>query len=248
VVLTGSHPEYCSYEMISAYESYVTSGGRIMYLGGNGFYWVTSVHPERSDVIEVRRGYSGTRPWESEPGEVHHSTTGEPGGHWRRRGHIPNRLTGVGTASEGADGRSIGYRRLAASRDPRVAFIFESVEEEVIGDFGLVMGGAAGDEVDRADLALGTPPETMVLATALLSECYSVLLEDRISWRSDRRHGEPRADMTYLENDAGGAVFSVSSMSWLGSLSHDHYANNVSRVTANVLRRFADQPGSAAPA
>jgi N,N-dimethylformamidase len=248
VVLTGSHPEYCSYEMISAYESYVTAGGRIMYLGGNGFYWVTSVHPERPDVIEVRRGYSGTRPWESEPGEVHHSTTGEPGGHWRRRGSIPNRLTGVGMASEGADGRSVGYRRLAASHDPRVAFIFESVDEEIIGDFGLVMGGAAGDEVDRADLALGTPPETMVLATALLSECYSVLLEDRISWRSDRRQGEPRADMTYLENDAGGAVFSVSSMSWLGSLSHDQYANNVSRVTANVLRRFADRPGSAGPA
>jgi N,N-dimethylformamidase len=248
VVLTGSHPEYCTYEMITAYESYVTAGGRMMYLGGNGFYWVTSVHPERPDVIEVRRGHGGTRPWESEPGELHHSTTGEHGGHWRRRGQLPNRLTGVGTASEGADGRSLGYRRLAASHDPRVAFIFEGVEEEVIGDFGLIMGGAAGDEVDRADLDLGTPPETMVLATALLSEHYSVVLEDRISWRSDRQPGEPRADLTYLENDAGGAVFSVSSMSWLGSLSHARYANNVSRITANVLRRFADQPPSAAPA
>jgi len=247
-VLTGSHPEYCSYEMIAAYESYVAAGGRMMYLGGNGFYWVTSVHPERPDVIEVRRGHGGTRPWESEPGEVHHSTTGEHGGHWRSRGQLPNRLTGVGMASEGADGRSVGYRRLAASHDPHVAFIFEGVEEEVIGDFGLIMGGAAGDEVDRADLALGTPPEAMVLATAMLSEYYSVVLEDRISWRSDRQQGEPRADMTYLENDAGGAVFSVSSMSWLGSLSHADYASNVSRITANVLRRFADKPPSAAPA
>ena len=248
VVLTGSHPEYCTYEMISAYENYVAAGGRIMYLGGNGFYWVTSVHPERPDVIEVRRGHGGTRPWESEPGELHHSTTGEHGGHWRRRGQIPNRLTGVGTASEGADGHSVGYRRLAASHDPRAAFIFDGVEEEVIGDFGLIMGGAAGDEVDRADAALGTPPETMVLATALLSQHYSVVLEDRISWRSDRRPGEPRADMTYLENDAGGAVFSVSSMSWLGSLSHARYDNNVSRVTANVLRRFAGQPDRATTA
>lgn len=246
VVLTGSHPEYCTYEMITAYESYVAAGGRIMYLGGNGFYWVTSIHRERPDVIEVRRGYGGTRPWESEPGELHHSTTGEHGGHWRGRGQIPNRFTGVGTSSEGADGCSVGYRRLAASHDPRVAFIFDGVDDEVIGDFGLVMGGAAGDEVDRADRALGTPPETMVLATALLSDHYSVLLEDRISWRSDRQQGEPRADMTYLENDAGGAVFSVSSMSWLGSLSHAHYANNVSRITANVLRRFTGKPGSTA--
>jgi N,N-dimethylformamidase len=247
-VLTGSHPEYCSYEMISAYENYVAAGGRMMYLGGNGFYWVTSVHPERPDVIEVRRGHGGTRPWESEPGELHHSTTGEHGGHWRRRGPIPNRLTGVGTASEGADGHSVGYRRLPASYDPRVAFVFDGVTEAVIGDFGLVMGGAAGDEVDRADAALGTPPETMVLATALLSEHYSVLLEDRISWRSDRQPGEPRADLTYLENDAGGAVFSVSSMSWLGSLSHAQYDNNVSRITANVLRRFAGQPDRATTA
>jgi N,N-dimethylformamidase len=33
-------------------------------------------------------------------------------------------------------------------------------------------------------------------------------------------------------------VFSVGSMSWLGSLSHARYDNNVSRITANVLRRF----------
>lgn len=241
-IITGSHPEYCSYQMAAAYESYVEAGGRMMYLGGNGFYWVTSVHPERPDVIEVRRGNSGTRPWESEPGELHHSTTGEHGGHWRRRGDFPNRLTGVSTSSEGADGHSVGYRRLAASRDPGVAFIFDGVEEEIIGDFGLVMGGAAGDEVDRADLALGTPPQALVLATALLSRHYSVLLEDRISWRSDRENGEPRADMTYMENTAGGAVFSVGSMSWLGSLSHAQYANNVSRVTANVLRRFITRP------
>ena len=242
VIITGSHPEYCTYDMISAYQSYVAAGGRMMYLGGNGFYWVASVHPECPHVIEVRRGNGGTRPWESDAGELHHSTTGEHGGHWRRRGPIPNRLTGVATASEGADGHSVGYRRLAASHDPRVAFIFEGVEEEIIGDFGLVMGGAAGDEVDRADLGLGTPPQAMVLATAMLSVYYSVVHEDRISWRSDRDQGEPRADMTYLENAAGGAVFSVGSMSWLGSLSHDQYANNVSRVTANVLRRFARRP------
>ncbi len=243
VVLTGSHPEYCTYEMVSALETYVGTGGHMMYLGGNGFYWVTTVHAERPDVIEVRRGYGGTRPWESEPGEAHHSTTGALGGHWRRRGHIPNRLTGVGMAAEGADGRSVGYRRLEGSFDQRAAFIFEGVErEEVIGDFGLVMGGAVGDEVDRADQELGTPPEALVLATSYgpLSY-YSVVLEDRISWRSDREPGAARADMVYLENDNGGAVFSVGSMAWLGSLSHNQYRNNVSRITENVLRRFARQ-------
>ena len=41
VVLTGSHPEYWTTPMMDALEAYLTSGGRLMYLGGNGFYWVT---------------------------------------------------------------------------------------------------------------------------------------------------------------------------------------------------------------
>jgi N,N-dimethylformamidase len=34
-------------------------------------------------------------------------------------------------------------------------------------------------------------------------------------------------------------VFSFSSIAWAGSLSHNGYDNNVSRLTGNVLRRFA---------
>ena len=36
----------------------------------------------------------------------------------------------------------------------------------------------------------------------------------------------------------GGAVFSVGSMAWAGSLSHNQYENNVSRITDNILKRF----------
>ena len=38
----------------------------------------------------------------------------------------------------------------------------------------------------------------------------------------------------------GGAVFSSSSISWAGSLSHNGYDNNVSKITENVLKRFLD--------
>ncbi len=47
-----------------------------------------------------------------------------------------------------------------------------------------------------------------------------------------------RADMVYFETQNGGAVFSVSSINWFGSLSHNSYDNNVSRITENVLRAF----------
>ena len=51
-------------------------------------------------------------------------------------------------------------------------------------------------------------------------------------------HPFVRADMVFYETPAGGAVFSTSSISWSGSLSHNDYKNNVSKITANVLERF----------
>ena len=35
-------------------------------------------------------------------------------------------------------------------------------------------------------------------------------------------------------------MFSTGSIAWCGSLAHDGYDNNVSRITANVLARFSD--------
>ena len=48
-----------------------------------------------------------------------------------------------------------------------------------------------------------------------------------------------RADMVFLEYPNGGAVFSTSAIAWCGSLSFNNYTNNVSRITENVLKRFA---------
>jgi N,N-dimethylformamidase len=239
VVITGSHPEYTTQPMLEAVETFVARGGRLMYLGGNGFYWVTSVSREQPHIIEVRRGIAGTRPWESEPGELHHSTTGELGGLWRFRGQLPNRLLGIGFAAQGV-GRCKGYRRSPESHRDDVSFIFDGVgSDELIGSFGLVMGGAVGDELDRADRGLGTPPEAVVLASSVdVDQYYGLCFEDEVRWLARRDSGEPRADMVYLINQEGGAVFSVGSISWTASLSHENYRNNVSRITQNVLERF----------
>lgn len=244
VVLTGSHPEYWSAQMLDALEQYRDSGGRIMYLGGNGFYWVTSFDPQRPHIVEVRRGYGGTRTWSSTPGEYYHSTTGEPGGLWRHRGQAPNKFVGIGFSAQGWNGKAPGYKRKAGSFDPRAAFIFEGVgADETIGDFGLAMGGAAGDEVDRVDYKLGSPPHTLILAS---SEGHNPsvmpVIEDFDQLSSDFMAGNfptVRADMAYFETPNGGAVFSTGAITWIGSLSHNNYDNNVSRITENVLRKFS---------
>ena len=244
VVVTGSHPEYWSGQMLDALEAYLAGGGRLMYLGGNGFYWVTSFDAERPHVIEIRR-WRGSEAWEADPGEFYHSTTGELGGLWRFRGRPPQKLTGVGFSSQGFD-YSLPFHRSPDASDPRAAFIFEGVgEDEIIGDFGLVQGGAGGFEIDRADAALGTPPHALVLATATgFSDVYQHVVEEVLM--SNSKQGGTvnplvKADVVYFEGPKGGAVFSVGSIAWCGALSHNDYDNNVSRITGNVLRKFSSQ-------
>ena len=241
VVVTGTHPEYWSAQMLDALEAYLAHGGRVMYLGGNGFFWVTSFHSERPHVIEVRR-WHGTRAWEAEPGEYYQASTGELGGPWRSRGRPTQQILGVGFASQGFD-HSLPFKRLPGSFDSRAAFIFEGVgKDEPIGDFGLVMEGAGGFEIDRVDPLLGTPSHTLVLATATgFSPIYTRAVDEILMPPLGGGPPDPqiRADMTYFEGPNGGAVFCTSSIAWCGSLSHNGYDNNVSRITDNVLKRFA---------
>ena len=242
VTLTGSHPEYWTNTMLNALEHYLGGGGRLMYLGGNGFYWVTSLSPSHPDLIEVRRGRRGTGTWRSAPGEDYHATTGELGGLWRDRGRPPQQLVAVGMAAQGFD-CALPYTRTAASNNPEVAWILDGVDNSSsIGDHGLVMGGAAGLELDRADRNLETSANAIVLATATgFSDSYQHVVEEVSS--SDSRQGgsvspEVRADMTYCEGPNGSAVFSTGSIAWSGALSINNYDNPVSRITRNVLDRF----------
>lgn len=247
VILTGTHPEYVSEQMLDALQAYLTQGGRLMYMGGNGFYWITALDPT-GRYVEVRREH-GTEAWQGAPGETYHATTGEFGGLWRFRGRPPQMLVGVGFTAQGFD-RNSPFRRMPGSFDPRAAFIFEGIgADELIGEHpSLVLEvGAAGSELDRVDYALGSPPHTLILATSFgHSDAYQQVVEEVNT--SDSRQGGTanvlvKADMAYVEYPNGGAVFSTSSIAWSGSLSYNGYDNNVSRITENVLRRFAsDEP------
>ena len=243
VVLSPSHAEYTSSQMLDAYEDYFATGGRGMYLGANGFYWITSQHPEKPWLIEVRKGETGDQAWRGRPGELFHSTTGERGGLWRMRARAPQKIWGTGYTSHGLD-VSAPYHQLPDARDPRVAFIFDGIgPQEIIGNFGLVNEGAAGLELDRIDYTLGTPPNTLLLASSYGHSASAMLVpEDQyFAYPGITGRDNPlvRADIAYVTTRQGGAVFSASSMAWCGSLSHADYANNVSRMTENVLRRFA---------
>ncbi len=244
VLITGGHPEYYSKAMRDAVHGFTQQGGRLMYLGGNGFYWRVAMHGEVPGVIEVRRCEAAIRTWEADPGEYYHSFTGEYGGLWRHQGDTaPQRLAGVGFVAEGFD-KSSYYRRLPASRDPRARFIFEGIDEEIIGDFGYHGEGAAGNELDYADARLGTPPHALVVARSENhTDLYLVVNEEVLvnhSGLGGTEHEKVHADMVFYETPGGGAVFSVGSICYPASLPWKGYDNNIAKLTTNVLRRFAD--------
>ncbi len=244
VVIAAQHPEYHSERMMQALEDYLGQGGRLMYLGGNGFYWRAEPSQDVPDTLEVRRAEGGIRVWETLPGESYHAFGGGYGGLWRRIGRSGHRLVGIGFSTQG---RHLGfpYRFVAAIDDPRVAFMTAGLDVRagaVFGDAGYMGGGAAGFELDSVNPKYGTPPHALVVAKGIvIHPDYGWVNEDMLT----HRHPLPQedwscADMTFFETAAGGAVFSVGSMTYAGSLMIDGGNSLLGRFTANVVRRFAD--------
>jgi N,N-dimethylformamidase len=246
VLLTGTHPEHHDGHYLDNIQTYKERGGRFMYMGGDGFYWVHTFHPGygRGEVTEMRRCESGIRTWRANPGEYYHQSTGDLGGMWRFVGRYLHAVAGTGMSAEGFD---IGtyYSRTPESNDPRVAWAFEGIEYgERIGDFGLVSGGAAGLEVDIVDTTLGSPPHTLLTATSAGRHTEGMLLvmEDygfSQAGIDGTHHPRVRSDIAFHETPNGGACFAFSSIAFCGSLSHNNYENNISKLVANVLDRFS---------
>ena len=244
VIITGTHPEYYSTSMLDAVQGFVDRGGRLMYLGGNGFYWRISYSDECNGVIECRRSEAGIRPWEPGIGQFHHAFTGEYGGLWRRNGRSSAELTGLVMSSQGFD-ISEPYELTEAASDPALSFLFEGIDScagRMFGGFGLAGGGAAGLEIDRADVALGTPPHAIVLGSSKRhTDIYLMTPEDLLDPTPDMTGTQSeliRSDIVYFRNDRGGGVFSVGSIAWAGAMAWNSYDNEVSQLTWNVLQHF----------
>lgn len=242
-VLTGSHPEYHTPGTLDALTAYTQRGGRLAYLGGNGFYWRIARDKQRPYLIELRRAEGGIRTWAAEPGEYYHQTDGQLSGLWRRNRRPPQMLVGVGFSCQAAF-ESTHYRRLPASRDARFAWMFDGIEEDVLGDYGLSGGGAAGFELDRADPMLGTPDGAVILARSENPLPSFLTVPEELLANTSTINGEPvpdlaRGEIVYFDTPSGGAVFSVGSITFCGSLWRNGFDGPISRLLENVVRRFA---------
>jgi N,N-dimethylformamidase len=223
VVVTGSHPEYHTAQMLDALQSYRDTGGRLVYLGGNGFYWKIALDPARDGIVEIRRGEGGIRAWAAEPGEYYNQYDSQYGGLWRRNARPPQKLVGVGFT---AQGNFVGsYYRIspAARTNPKVSWIFEGVTAETVGGEGFSGRGAAGFELDRVDKRLGSPESAIVVAASENHppEAPWMLVPEEQLTHITTIPGQThkaliRADMTWFDCPGGGEVFSVGSITFCG--------------------------------
>ncbi|GCL62379.1 N,N-dimethylformamidase beta subunit family domain-containing protein [Pseudaquabacterium pictum] len=245
-VLTGSHPEYHTPQMLDALQAFRDNGGRLAYLGGNGFYWKIALDPVRDGLIEIRRGEGGIRAWAAEPGEYFQQFDGQYGGLWRRNARPPQKLVGVGFT---AQGNFVGshYRIDPAARsNPRVSWLLEGVAAETVGGEGFSGHGAAGFELDRVDTRLGSPANAVVVARSENHppEAPWVLVPEEQLTHITTIPGQPhkaliRADMTWFDCPGGGEVFAVGSITFCGALPVNGGDNDISRILDNVVRRFS---------
>jgi N,N-dimethylformamidase len=229
VVITGTHPEYMPAVMFDAIADWTGAGGRLAYLGGNGFSMNVSFGAERPWIMENRRVDLWERDEEFQRSEAVQATDGRRGGYLSASGRHAAAVTGVESATMGFD-HSYPYVLTEAARRPEAAFVFAGVTGDVIGDFGAIGGGVVGQEWDNAaghDLG----PGHLILGSShdhtLVPPLFGAVRPDY------------HADLVLYLHGAG-AAFSVSSMAWCAALSHDGYANDVARITHNVLRRFLD--------
>ncbi|KAM0554870.1 hypothetical protein ACHAPJ_006605 [Fusarium lateritium] len=239
-VVTASHPEYHTVESLFAYIDFVKAGGNLMYLGGNGFYWSCATKSGKLHRVEIRRGDQGCRSFTLPGGDRVFSTNGQLGLLWRSRGLAANKLVGVGCCAVG-QGPGVPYKRTEASRDQNLAWMFKDIQDELIGTEGFG-GGASGDELDKCNFILGSPSNTIVVATTQGHPDEFGLFPEDADFPMTKTVGtqtnEIRSDMTYYESGGGGAVFSIGSINWLCSLGWNHFQNNVAKLTENVLREF----------
>jgi len=98
--------------------------------------------------------------------------------------------------------------------------MFTGIDAEIIGDYGLSGGGAAGFELDRADPILGTPANAAILARSENPPASFVTVPEELLSHLHTVSGEEpdelmRGEIVYFDTESGGAVFAVGSITFL---------------------------------
>jgi N,N-dimethylformamidase len=245
LVISSTHHEYVTAEMVDGVADYTAQGGRFIYIGGNGWFWAVDGHPVLPGVMESRNFHDLAD---------RYLTSGKRGGLIVETGRHPGPVFGNEMAGMIFNGSS-PYRKLEDASDPRATWIFEGTSEgDVFGDYGIdrVHGGAAGFEIDRFNAGNGAPRHALNLAR---SEPLRETIEDvklgqlplTILYHPTKGSPWAQADIVFFETPNGGAMFSTGSITWISSTLENDFDNDIATITRNVVDRFLDPAPFAVP-
>jgi N,N-dimethylformamidase len=240
VVINGTHSEYYSERMMDATDQYLARGGRVMYLGANGYYWVVGFRPDEPWCMEVRKLNSGSRAWQAAPA----STT------WPR----PARRAASGATAAARRRNPWAWASPAkawTSASPTGACRIPTIRAWLTSSKGWARSSAStawpwaappASSWTATIFMWGTPPDTFLLAASSgHSDNYPHVGEEvmfNLPGMGGTQDFQIRADMTLFKSRAGGAVFSTGSIAWGQALPWNNGNNDVARLTKNVLDRF----------
>ena len=149
-------------------------------------------------------------------------------------------LGGLLICAVGAQAQT-GGPMTSASQKPSDPLSGEALYADVkhYESFGVHRYGTAG-----ADAALGTPDGTVILARSenplpSFQTVLEELLSPNITINGEEVADLSRGEIVYFETPSGGAVFSVGSITFCGSLWRSGFEGPVSQLLENVVRRFA---------
>lgn len=215
VLIITTHPEYWSSEMYFRVKDWVFQrGGRLMYLGGNGLNCDVEFLDQQTCIYHNEDERRLRPAWHAEniPADALRSKY-ESRFHLRQESEAS--LLGI-LYDDRAIMTAAPYRVIDACH-----WVFEETGLEDGSIFGQqslherIPGGASGHETDK--ISPSSPKNVKLLAQGMNPD----------------RGG---ADMVIHEPGGGGAVFSAGSITWPASILVD---DAVSKITANVLRRFS---------
>ena len=237
-VISSTHHEYVTTAQFDAIDEYTATGGRFIYIGGNGWFWSVASLPAYPGTMESRNFH--------EIGE-RYLVNGDRGGLMVETGRKTGPVFGNEMAAMVFNGSS-PYRKLQDAGSARAAWIFEGTSEgDVFGDYGIdrVHGGAAGFEIDRYNPDNGVPRHALHLATsdALRPKIEDVKVSNlplTIAYHPSGDDVWAQADLVFFETSNGGAMFSTGSINWASSTPENGFNNDIAQITRNVVRRFLD--------
>ncbi|QDU50750.1 N,N-dimethylformamidase beta subunit family domain-containing protein [Gimesia panareensis] len=212
VLILSSHPEYWSKQMYDRLKTWVfESGGRLIYLGGNGL----NCEVEFLDDERIVYHNSDCTSWcgvAMDPPIPESESTYESRYHARQESEA--NLLGVvfsfAGIMTGAPYKVIDADHWAlAGTDLKQDDLFGTESQHM-----RIPGGASGHETDK--ISPSSPPQVHLIAQGTNPD-------------------QGGADMIHYQTDSGGEVFSVGSICWITSMLVD---KDVSRVTRNVIDQF----------